>query len=98
MSESNQPADKMPPDERPIPDPLSRVPSELTESEAIEVAGGSTLSDELPGRASATDEDLTSLFANPNDDHLKDGFAGSGDEDGNRDEHLSQNDGDLPAA
>jgi hypothetical protein len=36
---------------------------------------------ELTGRASGTGEDLTSLFANGSDEHLRDGFrSGNGDD------------------
>ena len=39
------------------------------------------LPDELTGRASKTDDELTTLFQNPDDEHVADGFrGGSGDE------------------
>ena len=39
------------------------------------------LPDELTGRASKTDDELTTLFQNPDDEHVTDGFrGGSGDE------------------
>ncbi len=42
---------------------------------------GAPMSEELTGRASKTDEDLKSLFANESEDHIEDGFkGGSGDE------------------
>jgi hypothetical protein len=52
--------------------PRPEVPADLEETPAPE---------ELTGRAAKTEEDLSSLFENPGDDHLTDGFkGGSGDE------------------
>ncbi|MEP6833752.1 MAG: hypothetical protein ABJB74_10165 [Gemmatimonas sp.] len=49
---------------------------------------------ELTGRAAGTDEDLSSLFANGSDEHLRDGFrSGNGDDpesDVERDDDLPQ--------
>ena len=43
--------------------------------------GDGPLSEELPGRAGQTNEDLTSLMANRTQEHLEDGFrAGNGDD------------------
>ena len=53
--------------------PRPEVPTDLEERPAPE---------ELTGRASKTEEDLSSLFDNASGDHLSDGFkGGSGDED-----------------
>lgn len=38
--------------------------------------GGTPLPEELTGRASGTDEDLTALFNNESEAHLADGFRG----------------------
>jgi len=46
-----------------------------------ELEGGTPLPEELTGRASATDEDLTSLFANDSGDHIADGFRGGSNAD-----------------
>jgi hypothetical protein len=92
---SHRPTD--PPDprtERPIPDPLASPPHRLTDHERAAIAGENDDPDALTGRADATRDDLTHLFANLNPEHLDDGFAGSGDEERPDDEHLSQNDGD----
>ena len=43
---------------------------------------GTPLPDELTGRASKTDDDLTRLFDNESPEHIKDGFrGGSGEEE-----------------
>lgn len=42
---------------------------------------GTPLPDELTGRASKTDDDLTSLFENDSEEHIKDGFKGGSDEE-----------------
>ncbi len=48
------------------------------ETPALE--GIEPLPDEITGRAAGTDESLTTLFDNPSDEHLRDGFmGGSGD-------------------
>jgi hypothetical protein len=48
------------------------------ESPALE--GIEPLPEEITGRASGTDESLTTLFDNPSQEHLRDGFqGGSGD-------------------
>ena len=97
MGKKINPAGESPPSrsERPIPDPLDKAPHNLTDSEIAEINGENDEPVRAPGRASGTSEDLETLFDNPNPDHLKDGFAGSGDEEGPDDRSLSQNDGDL---
>jgi len=48
-----------------------------------ELEGLTSLPEELTGRASRTDESLSTLFDNQSDKHLTDGFhGGSGDDDG----------------
>ncbi len=42
---------------------------------------GTPLPDELTGRASKTNDDLTTLFDNESEEHIKDGFRGGSDED-----------------
>lgn len=49
-----------------------------------ELEGGPPMPEELTGRASKTDEDLTTLFANDGADHIEDGFKGGS----NRDEDV----------
>lgn len=50
-------------------------------SEGIDAKGDEASKDELTGRAFGTGEDLTSLFANGSDEHLRDGFrSGNGDD------------------
>jgi hypothetical protein len=46
-----------------------------------ELEGGSAPPEELTGRASVTDEDLTALFANDSADHVADGFRGGSNAD-----------------
>lgn len=41
-----------------------------------ELEGGPPMPEEITGRASKTDEDLTTLFANDGADHMEDGFKG----------------------
>ncbi|HET9065753.1 MAG TPA: hypothetical protein VFN22_08045 [Gemmatimonadales bacterium] len=82
--------------ESPIPDLLDDATRRPTREEIIEARGGSIEPDTLLGRADGTSEPLGTLFANPGIDHLRDGFAGSGDEERPGDPSRSQNDGDLP--
>jgi hypothetical protein len=42
---------------------------------------GTPLPDELTGRASKTDDDLTTLFDNESWEHIQDGFRGGSGED-----------------
>jgi len=72
-------------------DELAVNPTPAVESDSDLIDGDAMLPDDLPGRASSTDEDLSVLFANSERGHLRDGFVGSGDEDG---ANISQNDGD----
>lgn len=82
--------------ENPIADPLDDATRRPTHEEIVEARGGSIEPDSLTGRADGTGESLGTLFANPGIDHLRDGFAGSGDEERPGDPSRSQNDGDLP--
>lgn len=50
-------------------------------AEDIDSKGDEARKTELTGRATGTGEDLTSLFANGSDEHLRDGFrSGNGDD------------------
>lgn len=49
------------------------------ESPALE--GREPMAEELTGRASATDEDVGTLFGNNKSDHLADGFRGGSNND-----------------
>ena len=56
-------------------DGISRTPEDPN------ARGDESQTSELTGRASATGEDLASLFANDSDEHLRDGFrSGNGDD------------------
>lgn len=46
-----------------------------------DLEGGVPLPEELTGRASGTDEDVTTLFGNNKADHLVDGFRGGSNDD-----------------
>lgn len=50
-----------------------------------ELEGGIPLPEELTGRASATSEDLVTLFDRDSADHIADGFRGGSDEDADSD-------------
>ncbi|MEO8478655.1 MAG: hypothetical protein ABI542_03410 [Gemmatimonadota bacterium] len=84
------------PSENPVPDPLADATRAPTREEIIEANGGNIEPDTVTGRADGTSESLDTLFDNPGIDHLRDGFAGSGDEERPGDPSRSQNDGDLP--
>lgn len=65
--------------------------------------GGTPLPEELTGRASATGEDLPTLFDNEAADHLADGFRGGSNSDPGSDivkslDTDSEADGDVTAA
>ncbi len=93
MSTKQQPE----PSESAIPDPLADDTRRPTHEEIVEIEGGSIEPDTLTGRADGTNESLVTLFDNEGADHLRDGFAGSGDEERPGDPSRSQNDGDLAA-
>lgn len=57
--------------------------------ETPELEGRVPLPEELTGRASGTDEDLTTLFENVRGDHIADGFRGGSD-----DEEMADSDRD----
>jgi len=46
-----------------------------------ELEGGTPLPEEITGRATGTNEDVTALFASNDPAHLADGFRGSSDDD-----------------
>jgi hypothetical protein len=73
-----------------LPHPVSDTDRPATP----ELEGGIPLPEELTGRASGTDEDLTALFNNESEAHLADGFRG-----GSEDEPVadSQADGSAEA-
>lgn len=50
--------------------------------------------EELTGRATGTDDDLSALFRNDTQDHFADGFSGGSDDDSGV---AIKNDGDLTA-
>ena len=78
--------DAAPADQAPVEELASDVPG------AVVPIDGVVLSEELTGRAASSGEDLTALFKNPGQDHLTDGFSGSGDDDVADDvERQSQN-------
>ncbi|MEP7347258.1 MAG: hypothetical protein ABI877_18450 [Gemmatimonadaceae bacterium] len=54
---------------------------ETTRPDVPQLEGGTPLPEELTGRASATGEDLTALFANDSADHFADGFRGGSNSD-----------------
>jgi len=54
---------------------------ETRRPDAPQLEGGTPLPEELTGRASATGEDLTTLFANNSADHFADGFRGGSNAD-----------------
>ena len=50
-----------------------------------ELEGGTPLPEELTGRATGTNEDVTALFASEDAAHLADGFRGGSDDDSGSD-------------
>ncbi len=52
-----------------------------TRRDRPELEGGTPLPQELTGRASGTEEDLDTLFANDAADHFADGFRGGSNDD-----------------
>jgi hypothetical protein len=56
-------------------------PAETDRPDTPQLEGGTPLPEEVTGRASGTDEELTALFDNESAGHLADGFrGGSADE------------------
>ncbi len=68
-----------------LPHPVSDTDRPATP----ELEGGIPLPEELTGRASGTDEDLTALFNNDSEAHMADGFRG-----GSEDEPLAESQAD----
>jgi hypothetical protein len=68
--------------DRKAPSPTRHRPVVLTTRPDVPaLEGGTPLPEELTGRASATDESVTELFAEESAAHLADGFrGGSGDD------------------
>lgn len=63
-------------------DTPTRRHAELTSRPSTpELEGGTPMPEELTGRASKTDEDLTTLFNNAGADHIEDGFKGGSNQD-----------------
>lgn len=62
------------------PSPIRRDDGTTTRPESPILEGIEPLPDEITGRATGTGESLTTLFDNPSDEHIRDGFmGGSGD-------------------
>ena len=63
--------------------PEKRKAQEGPDGSSVPIAEieGTPLPDELTGRASKTNDDLTSLFDNDSEEHIADGFKGGSDED-----------------
>ncbi|MEO8634929.1 MAG: hypothetical protein ABI587_06595 [Gemmatimonadales bacterium] len=55
--------------------------AETNRPDSPELEGGAPLPEELTGRASGTNEDLTALFDNESTQHLADGFRGGSSDD-----------------
>lgn len=70
---------------RGLPHPVSDTDRPATP----ELEGGIPLPEELTGRASGTDEDLTALFNDESEAHLADGFRG-----GSEDEPVAESQAD----
>jgi hypothetical protein len=65
--------------------PQSHSDGETTRPETPELEGRMPLPEEVTGKASATDEDLVTLFDDAGGGHIADGFRG-----GSEDETLSE--------
>jgi hypothetical protein len=52
-----------------------------TRPETPELEGRDPLPEELTGKASGTDDDLVSLFEDPESEHIDDGFRGGSDDE-----------------
>lgn len=61
--------------------PDDQVTATTTRRDRPELEGGTPLPQELTGRASGTEEDLGTLFANDAADHFADGFRGGSNDD-----------------
>jgi hypothetical protein len=61
--------------------PASHANGGTTRRETPELEGRVPLPEEITGKASATDEELTSLFGEQGGDHMADGFRGGSEDD-----------------
>ena len=59
----------------------SHSDGDTTRPETPELEGRMPLPEEVTGKASATDEDLVSLFEEDDSGHIADGFRGGSDEE-----------------
>jgi hypothetical protein len=61
--------------------PASHSDGETTRPETPELEGRMPLPEEVTGKASATDEDLVSLFNDKEGEHIADGFRGGSEDE-----------------
>ncbi|MDX2260078.1 MAG: hypothetical protein SFU84_00095 [Gemmatimonadales bacterium] len=61
--------------------PIEHADGSTDQPEYPELEGREPLPEEITGRASGTEEDLVTLFQNPERDHLADGFRGGSEDD-----------------
>jgi hypothetical protein len=59
----------------------SHSPGETNRPETPELEGRMPLPEEVTGKASATDEDLVSLFNDKEGEHIADGFRGGSEDE-----------------
>ena len=59
----------------------SHADGDTARPETPELEGQTPLPEELTGKASGTDDDLVSLFDDPETEHLTDGFRGGSDDE-----------------
>jgi hypothetical protein len=79
----------MPQDKKQRPKSRRHV-EETSRPETPELEGVTPLPEELTGRASATPEDLATLFRNDAPDHMADGFRGGSNSDHEADRSLTR--------